>query len=107
MDDQQFNIQALVIILRSRLKLDTDRLCAFATNGREALEQVRRSILNDRDGFDLILMDCNMPFVDGYQATSQIRQFLWENNKRQPIISAVTGHTERLYIDQAIASGMN
>jgi CheY-like chemotaxis protein len=59
------------------------------------------------NGYELILMDCNMPFLDGYEATGQIRQFLYLKQQRQPIIVACTGHTEQSYIDRAINSGMN
>ena len=44
--------------------------------------------------YDLILMDCNMPEKDGYETTLEIREFLYLHNIRQPIISAITGHTE-------------
>lgn len=57
--------------------------------------------------YNLILMDCNMPFVDGYEATSNIRNYLYDLELDQPIISAVTGHTEQSYVDKAINSGMN
>jgi len=48
-----------------------------------------------------------MPFMDGYESTTKIRQYLHERDIPQPIISAVTGHTEDMYIDRAIQSGMN
>jgi CheY-like chemotaxis protein len=57
--------------------------------------------------YELILMDCNMPELDGFETTFAIRQLLWENNIKQPIILAVTGHTEQLYINRAIKCGMN
>jgi len=40
----------------------------IATNGEEALKQL------DAGEFDLVLMDCNMPVMDGYQATRAIRE---------------------------------
>ena len=48
-----------------------------------------------------------MPFMDGYEATGLIREFLHSEGLMQPIISAVTGHTEQSYVDRAINSGMN
>ena len=48
-----------------------------------------------------------MPIMDGYEATSKIRMYLYKMNIEQPIISAVTGHTEQSYIDRAIQAGMN
>ena len=48
-----------------------------------------------------------MPIMDGYEATNKIRMYLYKMNIEQPIISAVTGHTEQSYIDRAIQAGMN
>ena len=52
-------------------------------------------------------MDCNMPIMDGYEATSQICSYLHSKSLKQPIISAVTGHSEPQYIQRAIRCGMN
>jgi CheY-like chemotaxis protein len=48
-----------------------------------------------------------MPFMDGYEATQKIRQYLFIKGILQPIIIAVTGHTENEYIEKALDSGMN
>ena len=48
-----------------------------------------------------------MPFMDGYDATTEIRQHLYQHKIKQPIIVAITGHTEPNYIKRARESGMN
>ena len=44
--------------------------------------------------YDMIFMDCNMPIMDGYESSKCIRDYLYEHRIKQPVISAVTGHTE-------------
>ena len=48
-----------------------------------------------------------MPIMDGYQATQEIREFLRQNQIVQPVITAVTGHTEESYVKKCLDSGMN
>jgi CheY-like chemotaxis protein len=48
-----------------------------------------------------------MPILDGYEATNQIRNYLDSKGLPQPVIIAITGHTEESYVRKAIASGMN
>jgi len=63
-------------------------------NGREALQAVRTF------NYDLVLMDCEMPEMDGYEATRQIRALPTDTRKGQiPIIAltadAISGDRER------------
>ena len=48
-----------------------------------------------------------MPIMDGFQSTIEIRKYLKLHNINQPIISAVTGHTEDSYVQKGFESGMN
>ena len=48
--------------------------------------------------YDLIIMDCNMPVLDGNEATKLIRQYMYEKELPQPVILAVTGHIEASYV---------
>jgi signal transduction histidine kinase/ActR/RegA family two-component response regulator len=71
-----------------------------AENGKEALE-----ILNE-EKFDLILMDCQMPVLDGYEATRRIRSSDNENIKDIPII-ALTANAMSEEKDKCLCCGMN
>jgi CheY-like chemotaxis protein len=46
-------------------------------------------------------MDCSMPIMDGYTAADKMRKFVKSVNLEQPMIVALTGHTEEEYIKKA------
>jgi PAS domain S-box-containing protein len=69
------------------------------SNGKEAVA----AVLSQH--FDLILMDCQMPEMDGWQATNQIRA-LETNGKRVPII-ALTAQALEGDRDKCLAAGMD
>jgi signal transduction histidine kinase/DNA-binding response OmpR family regulator len=73
----------------------------LVVNGVQAVEEARRG------NYDLILMDCDMPEMDGFEATRRIRQ--WEaQNKRTPMpIIALTAHIMDEHKERSLACGMN
>ncbi len=71
---------------------------ALASNGREAVDKVRRG------GFDLVLMDIQMPEMDGYEATTEIRR---DPALRDLPIIAMTANDTDEDRDKSIQSGMN
>ncbi len=54
----------------------------FAMNGQEALDK-----LNEHDDYDIVLMDLQMPLVDGYEATKQIRANANTKISKLPVIA--------------------
>ena len=77
-------------------------------NGLKAVEMVRKRWEDDQQQFAVIFMDCNMPKMDGYQATENIRQFVESQPEyEQPFIIGISGHIEEKYRQRALDSGMN
>ena len=71
------------------------------SNGREALEDLEQG-----SRYDLVLMDLQMPVMDGFEATAHIRSHADESISRVPVI-ALTAHTVNSNIDHAYRVGMN
>jgi CheY-like chemotaxis protein/anti-sigma regulatory factor (Ser/Thr protein kinase) len=69
-------------------------------NGREAVEQVQKGV------FDVVLMDAQMPTMNGLQAAAAIRHIPNADRARVPII-AMTAHAMREDRDKCLAAGMN
>ncbi|MBF0462637.1 MAG: DUF4118 domain-containing protein [Magnetococcales bacterium] len=75
-DDQETNLKVTCAML-VKLGCDANRIVS-ATNGQQAVEQFQ----NGR--FHLVLMDCQMPVMDGYQATHEIRE--WERKQGKTFV---------------------
>lgn len=83
-------------ILINHYLMGTGVNLTIADNGFEGVEK------SSHDDFDVIIMDIQMPVMDGYQATKCIRQ----NGFNKPII-ALTAHALRQEQERALNSGFN
>lgn len=71
-----------------------------AQDGQQAIE------LYEQNQFDLVLMDVQMPVMDGYQATNKIREIQTRSARRIPII-ALTAHASPADRQRCLAAGMD
>ena len=83
------------------------RIVDTKSNGREAVEAIKEAYTQGKVQYSLILMDCSMPILDGYQASDQIKNYLKIRSDQLPMIVACTGHIEEEYIDRAWAHQMD
>jgi signal transduction histidine kinase/ActR/RegA family two-component response regulator len=91
-DDNKINL----LITKKNIEKIDGYSCQTVTNGKEAI-----SLVKEKD-FDLILMDINMPDMDGYEVTKHIRMF----NPYIPIL-ALTALNSSEISAKAEASGIN
>lgn len=94
-DDNELNRLLISKILNKRGFFNVE----IAANGREVLEKLQLS------KYDIILMDLDMPELDGYETTVTIRS--WNNEKRKIPIIAVTAHVSSDQRDKCMKNGMD
>lgn len=75
--------------------------CKIVSNGQEALD------LYKSEPFDLILLDCQMPVMDGYETTISIRNYEKEQNLKQIPIIALTANAFSSNKEKCLSLGMN
>ena len=72
----------------------------IAANGKEAVDMMNKF------EYDLVFMDCQMPEMDGYEATRQIRMYELQTNRRQLVI-AMTANAMLGDREKCITAGMD
>jgi signal transduction histidine kinase/CheY-like chemotaxis protein len=95
-EDNPIN-QRVVGALLERAGIDV----RLANDGRQALE------LESQGTFDLILMDCQMPILDGYEATRSIRQRARQLGRPAVPILALTAHALEGELERCLEAGMD
>jgi len=86
--------------LIARLLEKRGHTVVLAQNGREALEAL------EKRHFDIVLMDVQMPEMDGFEATKRIREKEQASGTHQPII-ALTAHAMQGDEERCLAGGMD
>jgi CheY-like chemotaxis protein len=94
-EDNPINQKLIVRLLQKE-----GHAVSVANNGEEALAAVARQ------EFDLVLMDVQMPVIDGFEATAEIRRQELESGRRQPIV-ALTAHAMRGDREKCLEAGMD
>jgi two-component system, sensor histidine kinase and response regulator len=95
-DDNEIN-QTVAVELLTELGLTAD----VANNGLEAFEATQRR------AYDAVLMDCQMPIMDGYRAAREIRRWEQEHGSRRLPVIALTAHAIAGERDKVISAGMD
>ena len=94
-EDNKFNQRVVVLMLAK-----SGHTVTIAVNGREAVAAL------GRQSFDLVLMDLQMPEMDGFQATAAIRSAEAGTARHIPII-ALTAHAMKEDRDRCLEAGMD
>ncbi|MDO9047068.1 MAG: response regulator [Methylobacter sp.] len=96
-EDNKVN-QKVILSQLAKFQLKPD----LANNGQVALDQL------ERQAYDLVLMDCQMPVMDGYEATRTLREreIAADSGSRTPI-TALTAHASAGEREKCLSAGMD
>lgn len=93
-EDNEMNRKIVISILKYH-----NITCDVATNGSEAVKAV---LAND---YDVVFMDCQMPIMDGYESTAEIRKH--EGDEKHTVIIAMTANAMEGDKEKCIEAGMD
>jgi CheY-like chemotaxis protein/anti-sigma regulatory factor (Ser/Thr protein kinase) len=96
-DDNEVN-RKVVSAMLNKLGYQVDIACS----GHEAL-----ALIEDGRAYDLILMDCEMPGMDGYETSRRIRQWQYAQSGANFTIIALTAHAMDEYKEASLEAGMD
>jgi len=102
-DDNAFNLRIAITLLE-----DLGYSIVTASNGKESIEVAERESLNtEEEFFKIIFMDCQMPVMDGYQATQILKDKMMKNEIPLTPIVAITANKNEKDIEKCYESGMD
>ena len=96
-EDMEINREILIALLE-----DTGITIDCAENGEEALNMIKA----DPDKYDIVFMDVQMPVMNGYESTRQIRALPARQSGKLPII-ALTANVFKSDIEECLEAGMD
>ncbi len=95
-EDNAFNQKVAATMLK-KLGFEVE----VADNGQEVLDKITAN-----SNYGLVFMDCEMPVMDGYQATQKIRELEQTTGNHVPIV-AMTAHSSHEDKQQCLDCGMD
>ena len=101
-DDDPFNCLALKELFKVVGLVNAAHIVDTCFGGNEAYQKIRDSISFGERAYGLILSDCQMPEMDGYELTSRAIALFKEQGispEHMPEIVAITGHVEVEYME--------
>jgi len=97
-DDDSFNIKLNREFIQKQM-ISTITAC----NGRAGVEKFKQH----HSEIKIVLMDCEMPIMNGFEATKQLRTLCSKNQWEQPLIFGLTGHTNNEIVSKCLDMGMD
>ena len=92
-----------ILVMKRYLTSNQEYKLECVSNGLEAVRMVQTEF----PYIDVILMDCNMPVMDGYEATAEIRKIILDRQLPDIPIIAVTANVLQSDLERCLSCGMN